>query len=207
MPNLAAIVALGRIAHDTTAVALGRRISALKFGHGATHEVDTLTVFDSYHCSRYNTNTGVLTTEMFAEVFAAVRAYLDDRSHAATTPRSIGRKHGIEHLRDHAVIDDQHHALLQVIPSTAKVGRRSARVNRSPASERIATGRMQSVPLPAKALVVGVLESTAEEMGHAVSSLSIRRLIAKRTGCGCSRAHLGSASQPSEGLPRPPGPG
>ncbi len=86
MPNLAAIVALGRIAHDTTAVALGRRISALKFGHGATHDVETLTVFDSYHCSRYNTNTGVLTTEMFRTVFAAVRAYLDARSHAATTP-------------------------------------------------------------------------------------------------------------------------
>jgi uracil-DNA glycosylase len=86
MPNLAAIVALGRIAHDTTAVALGRRISALKFGHGATHNVETLTVFDSYHCSRYNTNTGVLTTEMFRAVFAAVRAYLDARSHATTTP-------------------------------------------------------------------------------------------------------------------------
>ncbi len=86
MPNLKAIVTLGRIAHDTTAVALGRRVSALKFGHGATHIVDALTVFDSYHCSRYNTNTGVLTTQMFREVFAAVRTYLDARSHAATTP-------------------------------------------------------------------------------------------------------------------------
>ena len=86
MPNLAAIVALGRIAHDTTAVALGQRVSALKFAHGATHEVETLTVFDSYHCSRYNTNTGVLTTGMFRAVFAAVRAYLDAHSHAATTP-------------------------------------------------------------------------------------------------------------------------
>src|SRR5271165_900590 len=85
MPNLAAIVALGRIAHDTTAVALGRRVSTLKFGHGATHQVDGITVFDSYHCSRYNTNTGVLTPRMFATVFAAVRAYLDARSHAATT--------------------------------------------------------------------------------------------------------------------------
>jgi len=77
MPNLAAIVALGRIAHDTTAVALGRRVSSLKFGHGATHEVDTLTVFDSYHCSRYNTNTGVLTPQMFRDVFAQVRTHLD----------------------------------------------------------------------------------------------------------------------------------
>jgi len=95
MPNLAAIVALGRIAHDTTAVALGRRVSALKFGHGATHEVDTLTLFDSYHCSRYNTNTGVLTPQMFRAVFAAVRSYLDARSHAATTPAlSLGGNTG-----------------------------------------------------------------------------------------------------------------
>ena len=85
MGNLRAIVALGRIAHDTTAVALGQRVSAPKFGHGATHRVDGITVFDSYHCSRYNTNTGVLTPRMFATVFAAVRAYLDARSHAAAT--------------------------------------------------------------------------------------------------------------------------
>jgi uracil-DNA glycosylase family 4 len=95
MPNLAAIVALGRIAHDTTAVALGRRVSALKFGHGATHKVETLAVFDSYHCSRYNTNTGVLTQQMFRDVFAAVRAYLDARNHAATTPAlSLGGNTG-----------------------------------------------------------------------------------------------------------------
>jgi uracil-DNA glycosylase family 4 len=86
MPNLTAIVALGRIAHDTTAVALGLRVSALKFGHGATHALERVTLFDSYHCSRYNTNTGVLTTEMFRTVFAAVRAYLDARSHATTAP-------------------------------------------------------------------------------------------------------------------------
>jgi uracil-DNA glycosylase len=85
MPNLAAVVALGRIAHDSTAVALGRRMSALPFGHGATHPVDGLTLFDSYHCSRYNTNTGVLTPEMFYAVFAAVRRYLDARSQAVTT--------------------------------------------------------------------------------------------------------------------------
>jgi uracil-DNA glycosylase family 4 len=86
MPNLAAIVALGRIAHNTTAVALGQRISALKFGHGALHTVDEVAVFDSYHCSRYNTNTGVLTPEMFRKVFAAVRTYLDARSHTTTAP-------------------------------------------------------------------------------------------------------------------------
>jgi hypothetical protein len=42
-------------------------------------------LFDSYHCSRYNTNTGVLTPEMFREVFAAVRAYLDEASQARTS--------------------------------------------------------------------------------------------------------------------------
>jgi len=77
MPHLAAIVLLGRIAHDGTVAALGRRLAAVPFGHGAQHAVDGLTLFDSYHCSRYNTNTGVLTPEMFCEVFAAVRRHLD----------------------------------------------------------------------------------------------------------------------------------
>jgi len=85
MSNLAAVVLLGRIAHDSTVAALGRRLTALPFGHGAQHALDRLTLFDSYHCSRYNTNTGVLTPDMFREVFAAVRRYLDARSQPATT--------------------------------------------------------------------------------------------------------------------------
>jgi uracil-DNA glycosylase family 4 len=76
MPQLRAIVSLGRIAHDTAVVALGARRSAVPFGHGASHEVGKVQLFDSYHCSRYNTNTGVLTTEMFRSVFAHVRAFL-----------------------------------------------------------------------------------------------------------------------------------
>jgi uracil-DNA glycosylase family 4 len=84
MPNLAALVLLGRIAHDSTVAALGRPLAALPFGHGAQHAADGLKLFDSYHCSRYNTNTGVLTPDMFSEVFAAVRRYLDARSHPAT---------------------------------------------------------------------------------------------------------------------------
>jgi uracil-DNA glycosylase family 4 len=79
MPNLAALVLLGRIAHDSTVAALGRPLAALPFGHGTQHAADGLMLFDSYHCSRYNTNTGVLTPDMFREVFAAVRRYLDDR--------------------------------------------------------------------------------------------------------------------------------
>jgi uracil-DNA glycosylase family 4 len=77
MPRLAAIVLLGRIAHDGTVAALGRRLAAVPFGHGAQHAVDGLTLFDSYHCSRYNTNTGVLTPDMFRKVFAAVRRHLE----------------------------------------------------------------------------------------------------------------------------------
>jgi len=77
MPRLRAIVALGRIAHESTLRALGHRLAAAPFVHGAMHPVGKLTLFDSYHCSRYNTNTGVLTPEMFRAVFGAVRAYLD----------------------------------------------------------------------------------------------------------------------------------
>jgi uracil-DNA glycosylase family 4 len=74
MPRLRAIVALGRIAHETTLKALGVRASAAPFAHGATHQVGALRLYDSYHCSRYNTNTRVLTPAMFRSVFAKVRA-------------------------------------------------------------------------------------------------------------------------------------
>jgi uracil-DNA glycosylase len=77
MPSLRALVALGRIAHETVVVALAARRSEVRFGHGAHHEIGRLRLFDSYHCSRYNTNTGVLTTEMFRSVFAQVREFLD----------------------------------------------------------------------------------------------------------------------------------
>jgi uracil-DNA glycosylase family 4 len=78
MPRLAAIVALGRIAHDSVASALGARRSIYPFGHGAIHSMGRLTVFDSYHCSRLNTNTGALTPDMFRAVFASVRRALDE---------------------------------------------------------------------------------------------------------------------------------
>jgi uracil-DNA glycosylase family 4 len=80
MPKLAAIVSLGRISHDTTLAALEARRSASPFAHGNAHVLDKVRLFDSYHCSRYNTNTGVLTPEMFRAVFAAVRSYLDSKS-------------------------------------------------------------------------------------------------------------------------------
>jgi uracil-DNA glycosylase family 4 len=73
LPHLSAIVALGRIAHDATLTALGERKSRHAFAHGAEHKLGAVRLFDSYHCSRYNTNTGVLTTEMFEAVFDKVR--------------------------------------------------------------------------------------------------------------------------------------
>ena len=77
MPKLRAIVALGRIAHDSVLAALDVKRVQAKFAHGGMHKIGALTLFDSYHCSRYNTNTGVLTPEMFRAVFAEVRRYLD----------------------------------------------------------------------------------------------------------------------------------
>jgi uracil-DNA glycosylase family 4 len=73
MPKLRAIVALGRIAHESTLKALGVRSAAAPFAHGAVHKAGALQLYDSYHCSRYNTNTGVLTPKMFRDVFAKVR--------------------------------------------------------------------------------------------------------------------------------------
>lgn len=73
MPRLRAIVALGRIAHELTLKALSLRNGAAPFAHGAVHEAGAIKLYDSYHCSRYNTNTGVLTPKMFREVFAKVR--------------------------------------------------------------------------------------------------------------------------------------
>jgi uracil-DNA glycosylase family 4 len=77
MPRLRAILALGRIAHETVVRALGSKPSAAAFAHGASAAINSYTMFSSYHCSRYNTNTGVLTPEMFHAVFAKVRAHLD----------------------------------------------------------------------------------------------------------------------------------
>jgi uracil-DNA glycosylase family 4 len=76
-PNLSAVLTLGSIAHQSTVRALGARLAAHPFRHGAASELNGLTLFSSYHCSRYNTNTGVLTEAMFVDVFAAVRAHLD----------------------------------------------------------------------------------------------------------------------------------
>lgn len=78
--GLKAMVLLGRIAHDTTLTTLGLKRAAHPFGHGAEHRVETigddLILFDSYHCSRYNTNTRRLTPEMFQAVFRRVAEHV-----------------------------------------------------------------------------------------------------------------------------------
>jgi uracil-DNA glycosylase family 4 len=64
-PHLRAILCLGKISHDSVVKALGQKISAHPFKHGVRYEIGKLSLVSSYHCSRYNTNTGVLTAEMF----------------------------------------------------------------------------------------------------------------------------------------------
>jgi uracil-DNA glycosylase family 4 len=77
LPRLKIILALGRIAHDQTLTTLEKRKSQFPFGHGARHDLDTgVVLFDSFHCSRYNTNTGRLTSAMFRSVFEAIRREL-----------------------------------------------------------------------------------------------------------------------------------
>jgi uracil-DNA glycosylase family 4 len=77
LPSRAAILALGRIAHDAVVRATGRRSSTHAFAHGARHELgDGTVLFDSYHCSRYNTNTRRLTPAMFHAVFDDVGRHL-----------------------------------------------------------------------------------------------------------------------------------
>jgi uracil-DNA glycosylase len=77
MKNLRVLMALGRIAHDTTLRTFGLRLVDYKFGHGALHRLPNgLTLVDSYHVSRYNVNTGVLTEQMFMAALATVKSEL-----------------------------------------------------------------------------------------------------------------------------------
>lgn len=78
LPGNAIVMALGGIAHRAIIKACGRRQADFKFGHAALHELENFRLLDSYHCSRYNTNTRRLTTEMFDVVFAQARKLLDN---------------------------------------------------------------------------------------------------------------------------------
>lgn len=78
LPPGAAILALGQIAHAAVLQALGLKAAHHPFAHGARHRLpDGRTLFDSYHCSRYNTQTGRLTPAMFHAVFADIRRHLE----------------------------------------------------------------------------------------------------------------------------------
>ena len=78
--NLQAILTLGKISHDSTIRTLKHRVSQHPFGHHKITQVVDLKIFSSYHCSRYNTNTGRLTTKMFEAVFCSVREHIDNRA-------------------------------------------------------------------------------------------------------------------------------
>jgi uracil-DNA glycosylase family 4 len=80
LPKSTVVLALGLIAHSAVLMALKLKKSAFAFGHGARHALpDGRTLFDSYHCSRYNTQTRRLTAEGFGSVFAAIRDHLEKR--------------------------------------------------------------------------------------------------------------------------------
>ena len=77
LPPAAVVLALGGIAHRAVVKAVGGRQADFKFGHAAEHALDgRFLLLDSYHCSRYNTNTRRLTADMFRAVFARARELL-----------------------------------------------------------------------------------------------------------------------------------
>ena len=77
-PELRVILALGQVAHKAVLMAVGLKQALLPFGHGARHLLpDSRVLLDSYHCSRYNTQTRRLTSAGFHDVFRAIRAELD----------------------------------------------------------------------------------------------------------------------------------
>lgn len=78
LPRLFAILALGQVAHAAVLTVLGERRSLYPFRHGARHDLKNYVLFDSYHCSRYNTNTGRLTPAMFKAVIGAIASLLGE---------------------------------------------------------------------------------------------------------------------------------
>lgn len=75
--KLKALLCLGKIAHDATLRAFDVPLSKYPFGHSAIHHINGYTILDSYHCSRYNTNTRRLTTQMFRDVFETAKQHQD----------------------------------------------------------------------------------------------------------------------------------
>ena len=81
MPGDAVVLALGGIAHRAVVKAIGGRQADYRFGHASEHDITGhFTMLDSYHCSRYNTNTGRLTPEMFHAVFERARQLIESQA-------------------------------------------------------------------------------------------------------------------------------
>jgi uracil-DNA glycosylase len=82
VPQGAAVLALGLIAHEAVLRACGLKVKDFKFAHNARHELPNgLVLYDSYHCSRYNTQTKRLTEAMFHQVFEAILENRNSISH------------------------------------------------------------------------------------------------------------------------------
>ncbi|MEA2093779.1 MAG: uracil-DNA glycosylase family protein, partial [Pseudomonadota bacterium] len=78
LPDRSVIIGLGKIAHDAVLRAYGLKLSGYPFGHVNTHQINTgMMLVDSYHCSRYNTQTRRLTPDMFNDVFRIASELLD----------------------------------------------------------------------------------------------------------------------------------
>ena len=77
LPKVKVLLCLGKISHDSTVRTLGLRLKDHPFGHATEYTVGDMTLLSSYHCSRYNTNTGRLTEAMFDTVFARARAIIE----------------------------------------------------------------------------------------------------------------------------------
>jgi uracil-DNA glycosylase family 4 len=80
MQNLKLILSLGSVSHSAVLKALGYRLSEFKFSHGAKHALykHNILLFDSYHTSRYNINTGVLTYEMFDKIIKNIKGEIEN---------------------------------------------------------------------------------------------------------------------------------
>ena len=76
LPKLKIVLSLGKISHDSVLRAAGVKLKDAPFGHATVYDLTNFTLISSYHCSRYNTNTGRLTQAMFEGVFADIRARL-----------------------------------------------------------------------------------------------------------------------------------
>ena len=77
LPEASLVMALGGIAHRAIVKSQAMRQADFKFAHAAVHDLGHLRLLDSYHCSRYNTNTRRLTAEMFDGIFAQAQELLE----------------------------------------------------------------------------------------------------------------------------------